>query len=130
MNGIILVVEDDPITKRFYEIVFKHCELDLVQTESFDEIFNILEKKNVKVVILDVSLRNTTLNGKIISGLEISKMIKENNKYGNPKILLVSAYNLLKGENDFAKSKADEFIRKPITDFNEFLQQVRKLVNG
>ncbi len=130
MNEIILAVEDDPITKRFYEIVFKHCKLDLVQTENYDEIFNILENRNVKVVILDVSLRNTTLNGEVVSGLEISKLIKENKKYGNPKILLVSAYNLLKDRNDFEYSKADKFIRKPISDFNEFLQEVRKLVNG
>ncbi len=130
MNGIILAVEDDPITKRFYEIVFKHCKLDLVQTENYGEIFNILENRNVKVVILDVSLRNTTLNGEVISGLEISKIIKENKKYGNPKILLVSAYNLQKDMNDFEYSKADKFIRKPISDFNEFLQEVRKLVNG
>ncbi len=130
MDEIIIAVEDDPITKRFYEIVFKHCKLDLVQTENYDEIFNILENRKVKVVILDVSLRNTTLNGEVVSGLDISKMIKENEKYGNPKILLVSAYNLLKSGNDFIYSKADEFIRKPITDFNEFLQQVRKLVNG
>ncbi len=130
MNGKILVVEDDPVTSHFYKLVLKHCELEAVITENADEIFSHLEGGEVKLIIMDINLRNTVFNGKIISGIELSKMIKSEEKYGNPKIVLVSAYNLDEDDPDFIKSKADKFILKPISDFNLFLNIIRGLLNG
>jgi CheY-like chemotaxis protein len=128
MADKILVIEDDPITKRFYDFVFKYCELELIQSENPDEIFRILENENVRIVILDINLRNTIMNGKVISGTELSRLIKENEKFGNPKILLVSAYKISENDDEFINSKADGFILKPIPDFNEFLGIIRKLL--
>ncbi len=129
MDGKILIVEDDPLTKRFYDFVFKHCRFEIVQSEDAQEIFEILKNEKISLVILDVNLRNTVYQNKIISGIEISRMIKENEEFGNPKILIISAYNLLPNDDDYIYSKADQFILKPITDFNLFLETIRKLLN-
>ncbi len=128
MEGKILIVEDDPITKQFYSYLFQqHCDLELIQTEDVEEIFRYLREENIKVVALDINLRNSYYNGKLISGIELSKMIKENEDFGNPKIVLVTAYSLSKNHPDFIESKADKFIMKPIGDFNKFLREFRTL---
>jgi len=130
MEGKILVVEDDPITQHFYKLVFKHCSYNTVLTEDADEIFQFLSEGDVKLVILDINLRNTVYEGKIISGIELSRMIKENPRYGNPKIILVSAFSLSKNDDDYIESKADDFVLKPISDFNLFLSKIRNLINN
>jgi two-component system cell cycle response regulator DivK len=127
MKGKVLIVEDDPITKRFYDFVFKHSDMEIIQTENFEEILNILKNENIRVVVLDINLRNTSKDGKLISGITLSQMIKETPEFGNPKVILVSAYKLYPGDGYLIESKADDYILKPITDFNLFLEKVRKL---
>lgn len=125
----ILIIEDDLLTKRFYDLIFRHSEFEIIQSEEIDEIFKILETEEIKIIILDINLRNTTLDGKVISGIDLSRMIKENENLKDVKIIIVSAYMLNQEHPDFISSKADSFILKPIDDFNKFLGVIRKFAD-
>ncbi len=130
MGKVILVIEDDPLILQFYKYIFEFEKLEAVISEDYIEIMNIIETKNVGLIIMDVNLRNTYINEERTDGIELSRIIKTDERYNNIPIILVSAYNLkVLDEESIAKSLADDFILKPITDYNGFMTKVKALIN-
>ncbi len=130
MRKIILVIEDDPLILQFYKYIFEFEKMEAVISEDYVEIMNIIETKNVGLIIMDVNLRNTYINEERTDGIELSRIIKTDERFNNIPIILVSAYNLkVLDEESIAKSLADDFILKPITDYNGFMTKVKSLIN-
>ncbi len=130
MGKIILVIEDDPLILQFYKYIFEFEKMEAVISEDYVEIMNIIETKNVGLIIMDVNLRNTYINEERTDGIELSRIIKTDERFNNIPIILVSAYNLkVLDEESIAKSLADDFILKPITDYNGFMTKVKSLIN-
>ena len=129
MKKTILIIEDDPFTQQFYSYLFAKEEFGLVQTEDGETAFQALENKNISLVIMDISLKNTFYKGRKYDGLELTKLIKNNPDTKNIPIILISAYKKKSANvNIFEESQADDYIVKPITDFKAFLERVRDLV--
>ncbi|MFH1194324.1 MAG: response regulator [bacterium] len=120
----ILIVEDDPFTKHFYTHLFARTKYDIFQTEKEDEIFSYLNEDDLTLIILDINLRNTSLNGQKTNGVELSRYIKKSKEHSHIPVLLITAYN---NKNYFEESLADDFIIKPITDFNDLLAKIDNL---
>ncbi len=130
MNKSILIVEDDPFTQKFYEHLFGRKGYNLIQTEDGNEIFELLEKNNISLLILDINLKNTYVEKEKMDGVSISRKIKMDPKYSNLPILLISAFNKKTGNrNFFDESLADDYIVKPVTDFNFLIQKINSLIN-
>ena len=129
MNKNLLVVEDDPFTQQFYDFLFAKLGYKLFQTENGNEIFNILDDHNISLIILDINLKNTYLDNKKVDGVIISAKIKKDKKYSHIPILLVTAYQKKSGERNYLDdSCADDYIVKPITDYNDLINKVNKLI--
>jgi two-component system cell cycle response regulator DivK len=77
----ILVVEDDKSTAQLFEIILKRKGgFDVTVTDDGDKIMEILNSGNVDLIIMDVSLSGTIVNGSQVDGIKLSKMIKENER--------------------------------------------------
>ena len=127
----ILIVEDDPFTIDFYNFIFKKAGFNPIVQEDGDKIIEILAEDNVNVIIMDINLKNTYLNGQKIDGIRLSSFIKQKEGIGHPPILLVTAYSPNLKEGDFLKeSLAEDFITKPIIDFNQLINKVNRLVEN
>ena len=124
----ILIIEDDYFTNEFYRFLFRKVKYPFIQSENGEDILKILAQKEISLIILDINLKNTYLNKRRIDGLELSKYIKENFNSSSIPILLVTAYRKNSNDENFLeKSLADDYITKPITDLNYFLEKVKKL---
>ncbi len=129
MSKSILIVEDDPFTQKFYEHLFGRKGYKLIQTENGDEIFDKLDNNEISLLILDINLKNTYLEKEKMDGVSISRKIKMNPKYSKIPVLLISAYNKKTGSrNFFDESLADDYIVKPVTDFNYLMQKISRLI--
>ncbi len=128
MKKNILIVEDDPFTQKFYSYLLskKNYEIDVV--EDGNKIFELVELKPYSIIIMDVNLKNTYLNDERMDGVKLSKLLKQNATSSNIPILIVTAYNITSGSDLFVKSLADDFIVKPIEDYNLLIDKVEKLV--
>ncbi len=129
MSDFILIMEDDPFTQQFYSYLFRRTAFEIKVTDNGDEFFQALSEREVALVILDINLKNTYLNDEKVDGVLISQMVKNNEEHANIPVLLVTAYqNKVNGRDLLLESKADDYILKPITDFNELLNKITKLV--
>ena len=131
MKHSILIVEDDSFTQEFYKYFFSRAGYKINITEDIEIFFNILENEKIDVIILDINLKNSFYKDKKIDGLQIAQIIKENENYKNIPVLIITAF-----QNKFGKTVtasydiADDYIIKPINDFNELIKKVENLINN
>ncbi len=128
MKTNILVMEDDSFTQQFYGLLFQRAGFDSLITDEGDKFFEILETTQVSIIILDLNLKNTYLNNEKVDGITLAKKVKGDNRFSQIPILIVSAYkNLTNGRNFLVETGAEDYILKPISDFNELLKKVNHL---
>lgn len=129
MNKTILIIEDDPFSQDFYNFIFRKADLKSLIMEDGDQILLELAKGEIGIIIMDINLKNTSLNGDRINGVKFSRIIKETKKYKSIPILLVTAYSIsTNGDSFFAESLADDYIVKPIIDYNALISKIKNLL--
>ena len=129
MNKTILIIEDDPFSQDFYNFIFRKAGLKSLIMEDGDLILLELAKLEIGLIIMDINLKNTSLNGDRINGVKFSKLIKEDEKFKTIPILLVTAYSIsTNGDSFFAESLADDYIVKPIIDYNQLISKIKSLL--
>ncbi len=129
MNKKIIVVEDDGFSQEFYKYVLKREGYIPIILEDGDLLFDTLEKESIELIIMDINLKNTYFKGEKVDGVFLSKFIKENEKYSVIPVLLVTAFSLnTDGPKFFVDSLADDYITKPILDYNDLLEKIKSLI--
>ncbi len=126
----ILVVEDDNMNAQFFELTLsRRGGFDVRSTESVADILDCARRGDVDLVLLDVSLANSTWEGKRVDGLGISRLLKTDPRTRHIPILIATAH-AMKGDREsfLAESMADEYASKPITDPQELIDKVKALL--
>ncbi len=127
----ILVIEDDPITITLYKYILKKAGYNLFILEDGNEILSLLNDVEIHLIIMDISLKNSYLNGQKMDGIKLSSYIKGNSKYVNIPIIIVTAYSAkIEGDEFFKKSFADDVLTKPIIDFNLFISKIDRQIKN
>lgn len=125
----LIVVEDDKMTQKFYSIIFNKNGYQTIITDNGDKVFDALITEDIGLILMDINLSNTYLNGEKIDGIQLAKYIKTDKKFKNIPLVLVTAYSL---SNQIRKLlldiKAEEIITKPILDYNRFLNKINTLI--
>lgn len=125
----LIVVEDDIITQKFYSIFFNKNGYQTLITDDGDKVFDSLINEDIGLILMDINLSNTYLNGEKIDGIQLSKYIKTNKKFLNVPLVLVTAYSLSNQIKQLLfDSKAEDIITKPILDYNLFLNKINSLI--
>lgn len=125
----VLIIEDDMFLQDFYRLFFKKINGEVVIKEEGTDILNEIISGEIDLIIMDINLRNTYLHGKRIDGIHFSRYIKTNYPTLGIPILLITAYPITSfGENMLEESLADDYLIKPITDYNQLVQKINKLV--
>ncbi len=128
MQERIFVVEDDAFAQQFYGFLLKKNGYDTVITDDCDKIVEEMEKELPVLIIMDVNLTNSYLNGKKVDGIEFSKYIKTHKNFNSIPILVITAHSYdAERKKILEESMADGIFPKPIYDFNKLLQTINEL---
>ncbi len=126
----ILVVEDDALNQKVFRLILERKGgFEVVITEDGDEVMDLVRNREVDLVVMDVSLDSTTLEGAPVSGIDLTRAIKNTEECSDLPVILATAH-AMKGdrENLLAQSGADGYISKPITDPNELISLVNSFL--
>ncbi len=101
----------------------------MVVTEDGDEVLERCENSEVDLVVMDISLANTRVDGEPVDGVRLTRMVRERSPNGGPPVLVVTAH-AMHGDRArlLALSGADAYIAKPIIDHDELVSRVQKLL--
>ena len=121
----VLVVEDDAGNKLVLANIFRVSEcIDGVFEEKPAAVLDIVGAGDVDMVLMDVTLHNSTLDGQPIDGLELTRRIKQlpTPAARRTPVVLLTAHCMVGDADRFMKaSGADSYIAKPLQDIDGFI---------
>ncbi len=83
MEYNLVLIEDDPFIKQMYSNKIEEININVFTALNKDDLKLILDKNNVKIILLDLILPN-------ISGFDILKWLKNENKYKDIPVIVLS----------------------------------------
>jgi len=109
------VVDDEPAILRMIAVVLQQMGLKPLTTTSAEQALDCLDSAQPELVIADVFLPG-------VDGLELTRRIKESDRFSSVPVLLMSAY----GQR--TNHRGDGFLAKPF-DIDEFVFSVTSFMN-
>lgn len=125
-----LVVEDDLHNATlFRKVLEKRAGMQVTLCEDGAEILRLVRSGTIHLVVLDVSLANTSIDGRPVSGVELCQMLKSDPEAVGVPVMLATAHAMRgDGERLMAESGADDYVSKPIIDHAAFAEQAKALL--
>ena len=131
MSKTILIVEDHPLVAKFYRLALERAGgYSCIVSEDANEIIAAVEQGNIALVLLDVSLRDTQLEGKPIDGIELAQVLKR--RAPGPLPILLATAHAMSGDRErlLIASGADGYLQKPIYDTQQLVDTIQRLIAG
>lgn len=126
----VLVVEDDPQSALLLrKILERRGHFVATVTESAPDMLALARAGEVDLVIMDVSLAHTRLDGRPVSGVDLCRILKADPRTAWIPVVLATAHAMRgDAESLSQESGADGYVAKPIVDHDAFIDYVRSLL--
>jgi CheY-like chemotaxis protein len=130
MDVRILVVEDDPMNAKLFQLILARKAGYAVEvTEDPAHVLEVVRAGGADLIIMDVSLSNSAWDGVPVDGLEITRRLKLDPEARHVPILLATAHAMKGSKEKFLQeSGADDYISKPIVSADELIQRIQTLL--
>jgi len=130
MAARILIVEDDPMNAKLFELLLTRKGGYAVEvTEDPARVTAEVGADRVDLLIMDVSLSNSRMDGVPVDGLAIARRLKTDPATRHVPILLATAHAMKGAREKFLReSGADDYISKPIVSADELIRRIETLL--
>ncbi|MCA0133463.1 response regulator transcription factor [Winogradskyella alexanderae] len=116
----IVIVDDEPNIVMTLEYTFKKHDFEVYIARDGSEALQILKDVIPDVIILDVMMPK-------VDGYQTLKIIKENNKLNNTKVVFLTAKNKASDIEKGLKLGADKYLTKPFS-VKKIVSEIKELV--
>ncbi len=118
MRKKVLIVEDNELNMKLFHDLLEAHDIDTVQTREGALAFNMALEHKPDLIIMDIQLPE-------ISGLDITKQLKENDTLKDIPVIAVTAFAMKGDEQKIREGGCEDYISKPIS-VSSFIEVVRK----
>jgi two-component system cell cycle response regulator DivK len=108
MSKTILIVEDNELNMKLFNDLLQAHGYDTLQTNDGREAVALTEKHYPDLILMDIQLPK-------ISGLEITRQIKERDELKSIPVIAVTAFAMKGDEEKIMEGGCDGYIAKPIS---------------
>ena len=119
-NKTVLIVEDNELNMKLFHDLLDAHGYDTLQTSDGLEALSIAREHHPDLILMDIQLPE-------VSGLEITKWIKEDDSLKTIPVVAVTAFAMKGDEQKIRDGGCEAYIAKPIS-VNEFLDTVRQFL--
>ena len=130
MTRHVLVVEDDPHNATLFRKIFeKRMGCVVSVTDAPGDMFDVVRTQPVHLIVLDVSLGQSTWQGRAVNGIDLCRILKADPATAHIPVMLATAH-AMRGDAErlLSESGADDYVAKPILDHTVFVAQAQRLV--
>lgn len=117
----VLVVEDNELNMKLFHDLLEAHGYGILQTKDGMEALQIARDHKPDLILMDIQLPE-------VSGLEVTKWIKEDDNLKSIPVIAVTAFAMKGDEEKIREGGCEAYIAKPISVAN-FLQTVQKFLN-
>ncbi|KJZ82189.1 Chemotaxis protein CheV [Candidatus Liberibacter solanacearum] len=116
----VMIVEDNELNMKLFRDLIETSGYMSIQTRSGLEALEIARQHKPDIIIMDIQLPE-------ISGLEITKQIKEDNELQDIPVIAVTAFAMKGDEERIRKGGCEAYISKPIS-LSIFMETIKKYI--
>jgi len=120
MNEKILIVEDNPASRRLLEMALRPKDYILLTAADGDEALDMALREHPDLILLDVRLPG-------MDGLEVTKRLRHNPSFKLTPIICVTAYAMMGDQEKVLDDGCDVYLAKPI-DTRKLPELVAKML--
>jgi two-component system, cell cycle response regulator DivK len=117
----VLIVEDNELNMKLFHDLLEAHGYDTLQTRDGVEALKIARERKPDLILMDIQLPE-------VSGLEVAKWIKEDDRLKSIPIVAVTAFAMKGDEEKIRQGGCEAYIAKPIS-VSQFLETVQRFLN-
>jgi two-component system cell cycle response regulator DivK len=117
----VLVVEDNELNMKLFHDLLEAHGYNILQTKDGMEALRIAREHRPDLILMDIQLPE-------VSGLEVTKWIKEDDNLKSIPVIAVTAFAMKGDEEKIRNGGCEAYIAKPISVAN-FIQTVQQFLN-
>ena len=121
MAKTVLIVEDNELNMKLFHDLLEAHGYNILQTRDGMEALKIARDKRPDLILMDIQMPE-------VSGLEVTKWIKEDDRLKAIPVIAVTAFAMKGDEEKIREGGCEAYIAKPISVQN-FLETVQKFLN-
>jgi len=118
MRKKVLIVEDNELNMKLFHDLLEAYDIDTVQTREGKLAYDMAMEHRPDLIIMDIQLPE-------ISGLDITKKLKEHDELKSIPVIAVTAFAMKGDEQKIREGGCEDYISKPIS-VSRFIEVVRK----
>ena len=122
MAKTILIVEDNELNMKLFHDLLESQGYDILQTRDGVEALKIARAQKPDLILMDIQLPE-------VSGLEVTKWIKEDDDIKQIPVIAVTAFAMKGDEEKFRDGGCEAYIAKPIS-VTGFLATVERFLRA
>jgi two-component system cell cycle response regulator DivK len=117
----VLIVEDNELNMKLFHDLLEAHGYDTLQTKDGMEALKLARQHRPDLILMDIQLPE-------VSGLEVTKWIKEDDELRSIPIIAVTAFAMKGDEEKIREGGCEAYIAKPISVAN-FLEVVERFLS-
>ncbi|MGP1394331.1 MAG: response regulator [Inquilinaceae bacterium] len=121
MAKTVLIVEDNELNMKLFHDLLEAHGYNTLQTKDGMEALKIARREKPDLILMDIQLPE-------VSGLEVTKWIKEDDELRGIPIIAVTAFAMKGDEEKIREGGCEDYIAKPIS-VATFLQTVQRYLS-
>jgi two-component system cell cycle response regulator DivK len=116
----VLIVEDNELNMRLFHDIMEMQGYNVLQTTNGMDALKLTRRHRPDLIVMDIQLPE-------VSGLEVTKWIKEDDNLRSTPIIAVTAFALKGDEGKILQSGCEAYLAKPIS-ISHFLETVESFM--
>jgi two-component system cell cycle response regulator DivK len=120
MTKTVMIVEDNELNMKLFNDLLEANEYNIIQTRDGLEALKLARQHKPDLNLMDIQLPE-------VSGLEVTKWIKEDDNLKSIPIIAVTAFAMKGDEEKIREGGCEAYIAKPIS-VATFLQTVQRFL--
>jgi two-component system cell cycle response regulator DivK len=120
MAKTVLVVEDNELNMKLFHDLLEAHGYNIVQTRNGLEAIDLAREHHPDLILMDIQLPE-------VSGLEVTKWIKEDDELRAIPVIAVTAFAMKGDEERIRQGGCEAYLSKPIS-VNTFIETVKTYI--
>ena len=122
MNKKVLIVEDNELNMKLFRDLLEAHQIDTVQTQDGRKAVALAHEHQPDLIIMDIQLPE-------ISGLEVTKLLKADERLKDIPVIAVTAFAMKGDEQKIREGGCEDYISKPIS-VGRFIEVINQHLNA
>lgn len=118
MSYKVLIVEDNELNMKLFRDLLEANEIETLETNDGRNVLDLARENDPDLILMDIQLPE-------ISGLEVTKMLKNDDHLKDIPVIAVTAFAMKGDEQKIREGGCEDYISKPIS-VTEFLDVIQK----